>query len=92
MITFSGHLSPNKLSVKIMTQLKISIFLLPTQGEGFCVPEGSLHTEKTLAERKATRSFSSVSPIHLIPILCPRDFRGGKACWLCSLESKKNGP
>lgn len=59
-ITFSGHLSPNKLSVKIMTQLKISIFLLPTQGERFCVPEGSLHTEKTLAERKAARSFSSV--------------------------------
>lgn len=29
-ITFSGHLSPNKLSVKIITQLRISVFLFPT--------------------------------------------------------------
>ena len=41
MVTFLGYLSPEKASLKVMTQLKTFICLLPTQDEGLCVSEGS---------------------------------------------------
>lgn len=45
MATFLGHLSLEKVSVKVMTQLKSSICLLPNQGEILCVSGCPLYQE-----------------------------------------------